>query len=225
MGTGGAFLVDMVNSAIVVSMDQGNVLVDCGHSVFPFLVKTGIIKEIDAVLVTHFHDDHVGSLSSLVLYHQIILQKGKMTLLTPNQEFEEMLKGFLSHSLNDATERVNFQPVDTWPSITPIDTIGAHVPGMQTWAYLFSENDQSIAYSGDIGNPKPFFTALESIAPPNLTIFHEVGFYQHVKAHTYYKELETYLDRYEIYGYHCDHRQKPADLVLPLVAESGFLVE
>ena len=215
----------MGNSAAVVSLEQGNVLVDCGHSVFPALFRTGIVEEIDAVLVTHFHDDHVGSLSSLILYHQIILQKGKLTLLTQDEKFEQMLKDFLAFSLGDATARVDFRPVSEWPAITPIDTHGAHVNWMPTWAFLFSENGESIAYSGDIGDPTPFFNALEQHDPPGLKIFHEVGFHQEVSAHTYYKVLETYLDRYEIYGYHCDHTRKPEDLKVPLVAESGFLVK
>lgn len=225
LGTGGAFQVEMGNSAALVGLEQGNLLMDCGHSVFPSLVRTGLINEVDAVLITHFHDDHVGSLSSLILYYQIVLNKGKLTLLSPNQEFEDELRKFLTFSLIDPDLRVNFQSLDTWPSVSAIDTTGLHVAGMPSYAYAISEKGSSIAYSGDLGQPEPFFSALERLNLPDLRVFHEVCFVNYGVAHTLYTELETYMDRFTIYGYHCDHRQKPDDLRLPLVAEHGFLVK
>lgn len=225
IGTGGAFQVDQVNSSALVSLQQGTVLIDCGHSVFQALVQKGVIDEIDAVLVTHFHDDHVGSLSSLILYYNLILQKGKMVLLTPNEEFEDALKLFLSHSLGDPTERVDFRRVGDWPAIQSIDTFGMHVAGMQTWAFTFSEAGSSIAYSGDLGEPTSFFQALRGADLPNLRVFHETSYYEQVNAHTYYKVLEGYMDEFEVYAYHCDPHTKPADLKLNLVAESTFLIE
>ncbi len=225
IGTGGAFQVDVGNSAALVKLNQGNLLVDCGHSVFPALVRKGLVEEVDAVLLTHFHDDHVGSLSSLILYHQIALKKGKLTLLSPSQAFEDELRQFLTHSLINPELRVNFQLLESWPSVRAIDTFGLHVAGMQTFGYTFSENGSSIAYSGDLGTPEPFFNALDSLDLPNLQVFHEVCFADYGSAHTIYKQLEEYLDRYEIYGYHCDHRDKPSDIRLPLAAEHGFSVK
>ncbi len=225
LGTGGAFQVEMGNSAALVSMEQGNLLMDCGHSVFPTLVNTGLIHEVDAVVITHFHDDHVGSLSSLILYYQIVLKKGKLTILTPSQAFEDDLRNFLAYSLINPDERVNFQPITTWASVKVIDTFGLHVAGMPSWAYAISENDSSIAYSGDLGEPGPLFDALTSLNLPNLQVFHEVCFEKHGVAHTLYKDLEVYMDRFTIFGYHCDHRVKPDDLRLALVAEHGFLVK
>ncbi len=225
LGTGGAFQVELGNSAVLIKLDQGNLLVDCGHSVFPTLVKKGIIDEVDAVLLTHFHDDHVGSLSSLILYYQIVLKKGKLTLLSPSQEFEDELRAFLAHSLINPELRANFQSLDSWSSIHAIDTYGLHVAGMPTYAYTFSERGASLAYSGDLGNPDPFFSELDNMDLPNLQVFHEVCFTDNGSAHTFYTELERYLDRYTIYGYHCDHHAKPSDLRLPLAAEHGFLIK
>lgn len=225
IGTGGAFQVNQVNSSALVSLQQGNVLIDCGHSVFPALVKSGLIEEIDAVLITHFHDDHVGSLSSLILYHDLILQKGSLTLLTPNQSFEDALVAFLSPSLGNPRERTTFQRISTWPSIQAIDTFGMHVPGMQTWAFTFSEQGSSFAYSGDLGEPTAFFQALRNADLPDLKVFHETTYYEQVKAHAHYKVLESYMDEFEIYGYHCDPKAKPKDMRLPLVIESSYSIE
>jgi ribonuclease BN (tRNA processing enzyme) len=110
VGTGGAFDVELGNSAAIVSMAEANYLVDCGHSVFPRLVQLGLVSKIDGILITHLHDDHVGSLSSLVLYHSLVLQKGRMKIYVPSADFQASLSALLSHSLGDPSCALIFDP-------------------------------------------------------------------------------------------------------------------
>lgn len=224
VGTGGAFHVDQGNSAAIVTVEDKRILVDCGHSVFPTLVKKDLLKDIDAVLVTHFHDDHVGSLSSLILFHDLILQKGPIKLIVPNAAFKTQIEDFLSFSLGPNHDRVDFRPLSEYPQITAIDTHGLHVKGMQTWAYVFRSPHSSIAFSGDLGQPASFFKRLREMDLPGLRVFHEATFFPDIDAHTHYRELEKYLGEFEIYAYHCWLPKRPADLKLKLVADHPELL-
>lgn len=218
-GTGGAFQTGLRNSSALLTMDSTTFLIDCGHSVFPYLVERNLIQQIDAVIVTHLHDDHVGSLSSLILFNELALKKGRMKLIYPSEAFRIQLTSFLSHSLGDPEEWVEFIHISKVEGMQAVDTFGKHVPGMQTWSFLFSDGKSSIAYSGDLGDPSPLFEALEQLDLPVLRVFHETCFIAYGTAHVLYTELEKYLDRYDIYGYHCDHREKPEGIRLKLVAD------
>jgi glyoxylase-like metal-dependent hydrolase (beta-lactamase superfamily II) len=199
--------------------------VDCGHSVFPRLVQTGLADRIDAVLITHLHDDHVGSLSSFILYHSLVLKKGKLKIIYQSDAFLTILKDFLSFSLGRPEERVEFVEISEFPEVGAIDTFGQHVPGMSTWAFFFREGDEFVVYSGDLGNPTALFAELDSfqlLGKP--LVFHEMGFEQSY-GHTWFKELEPYLDRYRIYGYHNDQNLNPPENRIPLVADTPeFLI-
>lgn len=225
LGTGGAFQVDQGNSAAVVEIRDRTFLVDCGHSVFPRLVKTGLSETIDAILITHLHDDHVGSLSSYILYHNLILNKGKVKLIYQNDAFRTLLNDFLEFSLRRVYDRVEFVHISEYPELGAIDTFGQHVSGMSTWAFFFRDGDESIVYSGDLGEPKDLFAAIDALKLPGKPlVFHEMAFEESF-GHTYFKQLEPYMDRYRIYGYHNDHNLNPAENMIPLVANTPeFLV-
>ena len=217
IGTGGAFDVALGNSAALVDCEGTRFLIDCGHSVFPKLMERDVIDSIDAVLITHLHDDHVGSLSTLIFYHYLILKKGRMKIVVPHQRLKRELCDFLAHSQQEPEERVEFVPLSDYPQLGAIDTYGQHVPEMQTWGYTFREGEEKVVYSGDNGNTEAFFKVVEGREMEGALVFHEVTFWPGIFAHAYYKELEVYMDRYRIYGYHCDPKYAPEDLRVPLV--------
>jgi glyoxylase-like metal-dependent hydrolase (beta-lactamase superfamily II) len=194
-------------------------LVDCGFSVFPKLVERDLVKDIDAVLITHLHDDHVGSLSVLIYYATIVVQRPHLVIVVPNAAFEAELRAFLTHSQHQLDQRVRFAPLTEFPQVRAIDTFGTHVPGMRSWAYAFDEEGQHVAYSGDTGQAALIFQTLMDWGWQGALVFHEVIFWPGIVSHSYYKDVEAYLDRFRIYGYHCDPQHAPADLRLPLAAQ------
>lgn len=218
VGTGGAFDVELGNSAAIVSMAEANYLVDCGHSVFPRLVQLGLVSKIDGILITHLHDDHVGSLSSLVLYHSLVLQKGRMKIYVPSADFQASLSALLSHSLGDPSLRIDFRPISEIEGVGFVDTFGKHVEWMQTYAYYFSDGKSSIVYSGDNGDVDFLMEKITQLGLPEPTVFHEVFFHFEIAAHAYYRHVMRWTDRYRVFGYHCDPQYAPADNTLPLVA-------
>lgn len=217
VGTGGAFESSLTNSSAIVTFKGKNFLIDCGHSVFPKLNLLNLAATIDAVLITHLHDDHVGSLSSFILYHTIILQKGKLKIYLGNAEFGDSLRAMLQHSLRNVDAYVNFELASEIDGLFVIDTFGKHVPGMQTFGFCFSDGDTSIAYSGDNGDADFFFEALGQLHLPKLRVFHEMCYFEGLRAHPHFSALEKWMQEYEIYGYHCDHRLAPIENKIALV--------
>ena len=58
----------------LLSTDEGNVLIDCGSAVVSELTKHVNIKDLDAVIITHHHADHVTDVPILryaVLIHRL----------------------------------------------------------------------------------------------------------------------------------------------------------
>ncbi len=217
VSTGGAFDTLYGNSSAIVTHRGMRILVDCGHAIFPRLVQMKLADQIDGVVITHLHDDHVGSLSTFILFHQMVLQKGRIKIFVASKVLQELLEGFLSYSLGTVSDRVDFRPIDEIEGCGAIDTFGRHVAGMQTYAYWFTDGRQSIVYSGDNGDPDFLVAQIEALRIPSVTLFHEVFFHFKMSAHAYYQDLMQLSGRYKIYGYHCDPSAAPADNTLPLV--------
>lgn len=224
LGTGGAFDVDKRNSACLVSHAGLNFLIDCGNSVFPVLFKHELAGKIDRVLITHMHDDHVGSLSSLIYFKNLILKQDKVRLIYPDPSFRDVLSSWLKYPHGNPEHFVQFEPIGAYPGLGFFDSTSLHVKGMPSYGYYFTEDDKSIVFSGDIGDPNLIFDSIRKLKLPNPTVFHEINFHKEAKAHCYYKDLEPWMDTYEIYGYHCNKQYAPADLKIPLVEDQPDLL-
>ncbi len=70
LGTGGAFTdfrENYHNNALVVTDEGSNVLIDCGATALQSLKELGYTaQDIDAVLITHIHGDHVAGIEQLL---------------------------------------------------------------------------------------------------------------------------------------------------------------
>jgi len=227
LGTGGAFDFDLGNSSVLISHSGTLFLLDCGHSVYPRLRELGWTERIDYILITHLHDDHCGSLSSLIFHQNLISPKRKVKLLYPTEPFKEQLYAFLSFSLLHPEHYVEFLPLSHFSDfISPIDTYGLHIPDMQTFAYLFKSSQKTILYSGDIADPDFLFQYLKQQKIQPDLIFHDITFFKEAKAHAFYQDVAKYLGTYSIIGYHHDHRMNPADNPIPCVgALKSYLAE
>ena len=215
IGTGGAFDLDLVNSSAIVEVNKKNFLIDCGHSVFPQIVKKNLLHKIDHVLVTHLHDDHCGSLSSLCIYFNFLTGR-KMKIVFPSEDYKKELNNYLTHSLPHPEKKyVEWVNMNELPEISAINTFSKHVQEMQTWSFVFEDEKTKIVYSGDLGDGDLLFKKVKQEGK-KVIFFHDV-FFGEVKAHTSYRVLQNHLKDHVIYGYHCDHRKAPADNKIPLV--------
>ena len=104
IGNGGAFDYNKTNSSFLINLTNEKyplyLLFDCGNNVFAKLRKMEveqnieIIKNIDYVFISHFDDDHDGSLKTLGYYRYFVLGKTTNILCNPlSSELAERLKG------------------------------------------------------------------------------------------------------------------------------------
>jgi len=72
LGTGDAFgAAGRFHSAVLVRAGDSTALVDCGPCILPALQRSRIpAEDIDFILVTHLHGDHVGGVPMLLLDYQ-----------------------------------------------------------------------------------------------------------------------------------------------------------
>ena len=66
LGTGGAFNPEEGNSCVLLRTQFGDVLIDCGSTTYADLKKRIFLPNVKYVFITHFHEDHIGSLSTLL---------------------------------------------------------------------------------------------------------------------------------------------------------------
>lgn len=218
IGTGGAFDVDYFNSAALVSIAGKRILVDCGNRIYSRLIEKDAIHGIDYVLITHMHDDHIGSLSSLILhYFHFLPAQAPLKLVYTDEYQKDELTGYLTYSLLHPEQKVQLVSINDLPFVTCIDTFGLHVRQLATRGFLFRSGDEAVAYSGDVGDADVIFKSLIAENLEGAIVFHELIFQKGISAHVYYKDLYKYRDKFRIYGYHCDASANPADNLIPLV--------
>ena len=223
IGTGGAFDAHLGNSSALIKVNGKSYLIDCGHTIYPTLVKNNLLATYEKLLITHLHDDHCGSLSTLAYHHYYILGE-KLELLVPTEDFRRTIISFLSYSMGDATKFINIDKIRTEEGVGFIDTTGDHVEGMPSYAYYFTTHKETIVFSGDLGRLDNYAGRLNEIHHVSK-VFQDISFYTGQEAHAYYKEVENLLGEYDVYGYHCNHLQAPDDLKLKLVANfPGLLI-
>ena len=93
IGTGSAFSPENTNTSFVVETKKGQtVLVDCGYNVFGTLKKDypELLAKIDHVLITHLHDDHIGSLGTLVFYKYFVEGRRDFFIISTDAIIEDV---------------------------------------------------------------------------------------------------------------------------------------
>ena len=94
LGIGSGFNLELGNSSAFFKDEYENLyLIDCGFDVFAKILQQKLLDDAKniTVFITHLHDDHMGSLGSLVFYCYYILKK-KVTIKFPNFDIARLLK-------------------------------------------------------------------------------------------------------------------------------------
>ncbi|WP_018479600.1 MBL fold metallo-hydrolase [Pontibacter roseus] len=216
LGTGGAFDIDYLNSAALLTFRGKCLLIDCGFTVYQTLVQKNFMHRVSHILITHLHNDHCGSLANLLLHKSIVEKAERPVILYPSEQFKNQLYEFLKVQVKDPDKYADFVPLEQFDGIRVVDTYGQHSEGLQTYAYIF-EDEYRIVYSGDLGKPEALFDKLSRLPSLPTCVYHDITFNPENTGHTYYKKLLPYLNGVDMFGYHCDPTQNPPDNPIRLV--------
>lgn len=144
-------------NAVLVSGGGANILIDCGLSIKTLVMKllqAGLnLTDIDAVLITHEHSDHIKSAAELSDGFGIPLYTHKRTARVLKDRFTGITSG--RASLNSAVVFDNTSPFDIKgltiePFRNPHDAVFP-------LGYTFTESGNKAVYATDLGEITPSF--------------------------------------------------------------------
>jgi ribonuclease BN (tRNA processing enzyme) len=104
VGCGHSEALDNFNNNALIQNSQGNMLIDCGHTIKHALHAQSLsIKDIDSIFITHVHGDHVFGLER-VAYESIFKYKKKIRLIFHESIYDELWTNTLMGSLGKIGE-------------------------------------------------------------------------------------------------------------------------
>lgn len=158
LGMGSAFNPAMDNTSAWFTEGGTFYLLDCGETVFGKIWNLEEFKQAHriAVILTHMHCDHVGSLGTLLSYCAIVVNK-PVEILYPSHVIRTFLalvgiapSFFIHHDTCPSSWNVQFRP-------TRVD----HAEDMECYGYTFAFGGKRLYYSGDSSNiPNEVLTQL-----------------------------------------------------------------
>ncbi|MDH5558029.1 MAG: MBL fold metallo-hydrolase [Alphaproteobacteria bacterium] len=206
LGTGcPAVHAERYGPAQIVRHGNTTLLVDCGSGVTQRMAQAGIKgSEIDAVLLTHMHSDHIVDLFQLVIssWHQG--RDKPMRVFGPSGTYR-YVDGMVSLWQNEMEQRILHERRPSAVALqteviemTPDEVVefGAmrvravevdHKPVRHAYGYVFETNEAKLAISGDT---RPCDALIEAARGADL-LLHEVFVHHAMKAVDGVRTAET----------------------------------
>ncbi|OXM86233.1 MBL fold metallo-hydrolase [Paenibacillus rigui] len=159
IGTGSAFSKKYYNNNALVYSNGFKLLVDCGSTAPRALHELKVpMDDIDGILITHIHADHVGGLEEFAFRFKYTYQK-QIKLFVPAPLLDSLwnhsLRGGLEnpseglHGLNDYFQVIALRdttPIQLFPGLRVQLIATVHIPGKPSFALLFNDK---VFYSSD----------------------------------------------------------------------------
>lgn len=133
-------------SGYLVTSSNTRILMDCGSGVISKLMARMDPAALDAIILTHWHNDHASDL--LVLRYYLQIHRKKLTVYAPLDKHPLL-------SLCEGGEFV-FEDINELRSIGTIDIDTQRVSHpVPCYAIRLSADDKSIVYTGDTNRWEP----------------------------------------------------------------------
>ena len=136
IGANSAFAAEGLNSSLFIRHLDQFIVADCGYNIYPRLKELGFTSTINAVLLSHLHQDHCGS--AVTLLEDILLNQ-KRQVYIGGTDWQPLLKACEESGFADLlmTENLPFE----------LETIKVpHGKGMDCRALFINRR---LLYSGD----------------------------------------------------------------------------
>lgn len=143
-------------SANLLLVNDAAYLIDCGGPAAALMTNMGIPTScIKAVFITHMHEDHAGSLSSIAKKFAIYHKDYKVKILLPEKQGIEGFQTWMTTLHIPSGDSISFGLVteghvysDENITVRAIPT--EHIPGYPTYAYVIEGNGKKILFTGDL---------------------------------------------------------------------------
>lgn len=128
IGTGsGKTSLKRFHSSILVNQKNFNLLVDAGDGISKALISQGIdVNTINAIIITHFHSDHVNGLTSLLTQMKLSGRKSKLKIYVYKTQKKD-LQNFIEFGyifIDSLDFKIEFEELNYKQKIFTGDTIG-----------------------------------------------------------------------------------------------------
>src|SRR5690606_37912223 len=107
----------------------------------------------------------------LLLHKHIVDKAPKPVILYPSEQFKAQVYNFLKIQVKDPNKYAEFMPLEHFEGAQAVDTYGLHSEGLQSYAYIFEDEDSRIVYSGDLGKPDTLFDKLSRMPPLRTCVY------------------------------------------------------
>jgi ribonuclease BN (tRNA processing enzyme) len=197
LGVGDLFTPEITNTSFLLippNYGKKKFLIDCGYNVFQKLVSGKYdIENINTVIITHTHPDHVGSLGALIYYRWFIFNK--TTVIRCGNKVGKYLKRYLKSTVfnvfNPGTIRLD--ALDACPynliyndNSTIFDMFEVQHSGIPAYGVYLKGVKITFTGDTDLLNPKSYVMANSKI------IFHDCIIDHYARGiHSNLKDMEV----------------------------------
>ncbi len=219
VGVGDAFTNKHWNACLLVECSGSRLLIDAPPALGRALASLGgapavSLDDVDAVLITHLHGDHVGGLEQLLFWHRFVSRRRATLYAIPEvlrDLWETRLKGGMER-LVDGQGNVHVLALDDYALVVPLapgtNTIGPlalewrhtihHIP---TSALRVHGEGKTFGYSADTS----FDRGLIDWLAASDVFFHETNYGIHTPLEKLVALPDTIKARMRLIHYPDDH--------------------
>lgn len=226
LGKGAAFYPVLGNTSAYFIYDKNLFLIDCGESVFKKVYEKDLFSEIDNlyVFITHTHSDHIGSLSSLILYCSHKFDIKTKIVIPKENKYIDYIKNILDSMGVDKSDYEFINDVDLDNKYDVFDNIRyvetTHCDDITSYSILFEKDNRVIYYSGDTNE----LDTVKSIIHGNKNIdkIYIETCSERLDGHIYYEDLLEVIPknlRDRVYCMHLDTMD-----IVDKLEENGFKI-